>query len=256
MSTLREVWERTARRVRSRLGLLRRVRADGLEFHGGRSHTRHLVAIANGSDEPRSVAALLALLHPDDVVFDVGAYLGSYTLRVATALGPKGRVVAFEPDPSTRQALIRSIAANGLDDRVDVVPAAAGVDGGETVLHRHPSDPSQTSTVAGRPGEQVRVEVVRLDDPRFPAADIVKIDAEGTDLQVLRSLGVRLASVRAVLVEASGGADGATALVEVLRSHGLTEVMVINERGGRVHPWPLLVEDLAASYVNLLATRP
>jgi FkbM family methyltransferase len=37
-------------------------------------------------------------LGPSDVVIDVGAHIGSYTVRCAKAVGEKSLVIEFEPD--------------------------------------------------------------------------------------------------------------------------------------------------------------
>jgi len=225
-------------------------------FHGEALHEAHLRAIASGRDEPQTIARFLELLEPGDVVYDIGAYLGSFTLRAARAVGPGGRVVAFEPDPTTRAVLMQSVEENGFSGTVEVVAAAVGERAGRAQLRRHPTDPSQHSIAEGRQGSVVDVDVRRLDDERWAPPDVVKIDAEGGDLGVLRSLGERVANVRVAIVE-YGMHDPATgdAIVAELAAAGFDAIEVINDRGGDRHPWPLRPEDRTASYVNLCATR-
>ena len=67
----------------------------------------------------------LARVAPGDVFFDLGAYVGPFTLLAARLVGPEGRVVAFEPDPRARAVLERNLAANGVAN-VTVVPCAVG----------------------------------------------------------------------------------------------------------------------------------
>ena len=55
---------------------------------------------------------LRRLLQPGEQIIDIGANHGVYTLSMAKAVGPSGRVWAFEPASSTSQLLAASIEAN------------------------------------------------------------------------------------------------------------------------------------------------
>ena len=52
------------------------------------------------------------LLRPADVFVDVGANWGYFSLAAAHSVGPRGRVVAFEPEPRLYRMLVTNIAAN------------------------------------------------------------------------------------------------------------------------------------------------
>ncbi|HWZ58637.1 MAG TPA: FkbM family methyltransferase, partial [Gemmatimonadaceae bacterium] len=62
-------------------------------------------------------------VRPGDVVYDLGANVGFYTLLAARLAGPTGRVVAFEPVPRNLGYLRRHIALNQCEN-VTVVAAA------------------------------------------------------------------------------------------------------------------------------------
>ena len=55
---------------------------------------------------------LRRLLEPGQQAIDVGANYGVYCLSIAMAVGPQGRVWAFEPASSTAAFLEQGIAAN------------------------------------------------------------------------------------------------------------------------------------------------
>ena len=55
-----------------------------------------------------------ALIEPGDVVVDVGADIGALTVPLARAVGPAGRVLAFEPQPTVFQNLCANLALNDL----------------------------------------------------------------------------------------------------------------------------------------------
>ena len=65
-------------------------------------------------------------IRPGDVVADVGAYIGLYTIALAKRAGPSGPVVAFEPDSANFVALREHIELNGVADRVQLRETAIG----------------------------------------------------------------------------------------------------------------------------------
>jgi FkbM family methyltransferase len=121
-------------------------------------------------------------IDPDDVVFDIGAHIGTYTCfgaRKAT----DGRMIAFEPHPTNIRRLKQNIAVNGGDTELVDKPLSAtttavafgsedGITGGNGIL------PSETS-------ESVRMQSVTGDQlvfrEGFPDPDVVKIDVEGAE---------------------------------------------------------------------------
>ena len=51
------------------------------------------------------IEAFSLLVHPGDIVLDVGANIGSHTIWFAQAVGPTGGVMAFEPQRLLFQTL-------------------------------------------------------------------------------------------------------------------------------------------------------
>jgi FkbM family methyltransferase len=56
------------------------------------------------------------------VAFDVGADVGYYTLLLARGVGPKGRVIAFEPNPFNLTYLKEHLCLNKIGN-VEIVEA-------------------------------------------------------------------------------------------------------------------------------------
>jgi FkbM family methyltransferase len=137
---------------------------------------------------------------------DVGAHVGMYSVAAALALGGRGRVLAFEPNPGAREQLEANLALNACRDVV--VSAAAASDAvGKTVLHVPATpDPSFSSLEAGRfaEGEPVAVATTTIDAAvrehgLRPA--VVKIDVEGGELAVVAGMEETLELRPALLVE-------------------------------------------------------
>ena len=133
--------------------------------------------------EPESWRQLMGAVRGGDVVVDVGAFIGLYTLSVAKRVGVVGRVIAFEPDKSNREALEAHIRLNGFDERVSVLAAAVSDIDGTVAFHAEGTCESRIGTLDGAHS----TTCVRLDSI-FPApqrVDILKIDVEGFEERVL-----------------------------------------------------------------------
>jgi FkbM family methyltransferase len=171
-----------------------------------------------GSKEPRSVGILPELLEPYMVAFDVGANIGYYSLIVAGLVGEKGQVHAFEPTPALAERIRLNRALNGLT-QIEVNQVAVAEATGTAFLHISLEDPEANSLFHMEAGtNQISVSTTTLDayaaDGGIDRIDFIKIDCEGSELNVLRG-ATRLLNTRdpIVLLEcnsASLSACGAT----------------------------------------------
>jgi len=133
------------------------------------------------------LADLLSRLRPDDVFYDVGGNVGTYTCFVASALDD-GEVVAFEPYPPNAARCRENAALDDLDVTVLQVVLAdesgivdLGVQrGGDVGTQEHSIDPDYRTP--RRLDGAVTVETARIDDlvaDGLPAPTVVKMDVEG-----------------------------------------------------------------------------
>lgn len=127
------------------------------------------------------------------VFVDVGAHVGHWALRMARQAS---RVIAVEPNPATAAVLRRNVALNGLRN-VTVIEAAAWSGPATLYVTAADRDAHRGGTQVSAAGE-VPVRAVALDEELRDIAGVtlVKLDAEGADLAVLRGLRVTLARER------------------------------------------------------------
>jgi protein O-GlcNAc transferase len=123
---------------------------------------------------------------------DIGANHGVYALEMARVSGT-GQVHAFEPTSAPRECLLRSVQANGLAERVTVVPAGLADVAGSTVFTISDNSELNARQANVQVQPQQRQETVQLQTlDGYLAAHasgvhfgFVKLDAEGDELRVL-----------------------------------------------------------------------
>ncbi|MFJ9869871.1 FkbM family methyltransferase [Streptomyces sp. NPDC101165] len=148
------------------------------------------------------VSQLHRWVRPGDVVMDVGAHYGSYTLPLAGLVGPQGLVLAMDPFGHARSVLQRNLEINDLHN-VQILPVAAGAQAGHATLHMH-DDRSRASLHAscGNRPETEQAVMVRLDDVVPPGRRIalIKMDIEGYEAQALQGAEQILERDRPVVI--------------------------------------------------------
>jgi FkbM family methyltransferase len=153
-----------------------------------------------GDLEPELQARLPQLVRPGFVVWDVGAHTGFFTLLLARLVGEAGRVVAFEPDDASLEALNAAVARNGATN-VQVRPVAVWSTVGTVGFERR-ADSEAGAHGAVLEGGAVTVTATTLDAEASAGVspDLVKIDVEGGEEQVLIGARRLLAEQRPVVV--------------------------------------------------------
>lgn len=165
-------------------------------------------------------------LKKGDIVVDCGAYVGEFTLYAAAAVGPSGRVIAFEPDP----AIFRKLAANiGLNGFGNVTAVNRGVWSSAGTLKFVGDNIKGYSFMSAEkdPGA-INVDVVSLDSelPRLglKKVDFIKMDVEGAEIEAVKGARAVLADNDVSLAVASyhkvDGRQSHEELEKVLRSFG------------------------------------
>ncbi|HPJ71914.1 MAG TPA: FkbM family methyltransferase [bacterium] len=164
-----------------------------------------------GTHEVAVQKILADLLSPADVVYDVGAYVGFFTL-LAGRLCPRGRCLAFEPNPASFRRLQANLELNRLENCQAFNLAVGDREGdadfrpekNRSPLQGHLVEPDYALGFRTPPVPPIRVRVVSLDGFVYreghPAPGLIKVDVEGGELKALAGMRRVLAEARPALV--------------------------------------------------------
>lgn len=144
------------------------------------------------AEESETLVIYNKLVKSSDVIFDIGAYNGLYSILAAT-INPDANIYAFEPTPSTFNILKRNVLVNNLEN-IDISNMALSNIQGRAQFYL-PMDstlPSDASLLKGfRPDSKVvDVRVETIDDfvqkNDIGKIDLIKLDVEAVEPLVLQ----------------------------------------------------------------------
>lgn len=145
--------------------------------------------------EKSVIEFFLGQIKEGDIVYDIGANVGLYTILCAKKTGDEGLVVSFEPEPLSYKKLNENIKLNELKN-VRTYSIALSDFNGKTKLNitgegkaNHNIRPLKRN-ISNK--QQIEVDTRRLDDliveDNLPKPDLIKIDIEGAELNALRGM--------------------------------------------------------------------
>jgi FkbM family methyltransferase len=182
-----------------------------------------------GTYEPDLQAAVGEMIHAGMRVYDVGANIGYVTLLLARAVGPEGRVVAFEALPENIARLRANLDLNpGLAPRVEVQPRAVTDCPGQVHFLVHSSiGMGKVEGSAGRHAQYsqtIEVPAVSLDAYVFeeghPLPQAIKVDIEGGEVLALPGMRRVLQEAHPLLLMEIHGPEAAQVTWDILTDLG------------------------------------
>jgi FkbM family methyltransferase len=218
----------------------------GLRVRFGASALIQIVS----STEAEVENAFLGLLNPGDVVYDIGANIGWYSLLAAKRVGPAGKVVAFEPSPVNVAHISENAAGNGFRNVMTIPMAVTDQNGWATFLQKGSLegrlDRDDTAAQAARRaarkhryGSTALVPVVALDtwiaETGYQPPDVLKIDVEGAEVGVLRGMTHTLQSAKPKLIIELH--DTREEVADLLDSVGYQHTVIESDAPTRQAPW-------------------
>jgi FkbM family methyltransferase len=185
------------------------------DFYIGRSMEKY------GEYSEGEIELWKQFIKPGMTVFDVGANIGCFTVYLAKAVGPRGKVYSIEPQRQIYQMLNGNLALNHLGN-VSVMLGCLG----DTVgtIEFPASDFLQVGNFGGvsayqdktSPGVRDVVPVIQLDQLAPQACHFIKIDVEGMEESVIRGATNTIAKHRPVLYVENDRKEHSASLIKTL----------------------------------------
>lgn len=159
-----------------------------MRLNGARNIAERRLLIQPQHFDPAERAALAAHLKTGDIAVDIGANVGAYALFMAGLVGPEGRVIAVEPQPSVLSRLRENLSFNP-ELTVTVAATALGAADGEAIFETNARNEGEgrvakSSSAAGFP-VTVTTLTALLAREAVTRLAAMKIDVEGAEPQVL-----------------------------------------------------------------------
>lgn len=130
--------------------------------------------------DQNSLPILYPYVRPGDFILDIGSNIGDHTIAYADWVGSEGHVVACECNPEAVECLRRNTAKYR---NIEIFPYA--MHSHETVLYfeEQPNTGASfvSSMVKGKP-----VKAYSIDGMFLTQLDYLKIDAEGSEVEILK----------------------------------------------------------------------
>jgi FkbM family methyltransferase len=159
-----------------------------------------------GLHEFEDMSFVLHFLRAEDLFFDIGANIGSYTILAAGVCG--SRTVSIEPIPDTFYCLKQNILINELYDKVEVTNIGIGSSQGilkftkATDTTNHVATKSDTDTID--------VMIDSLDNiAKNETPVLIKMDVEGFETEIIKGGTETLKSekLKAIIIELNGSGN-------------------------------------------------
>jgi len=200
------------------------------------------IILKEGFYESEITDELLACLQAGGTFWDIGANIGIHSVAVKKNL-PGVKVYSFEPNPKTLNALYENVMLNGLDIKVCgfalfetigsmTLHLTEGNSGMTTLTPWHETKFSSTVQCLTTTGDALLSE-------RFDTPTAIKLDTEGSELNVLKGCPQILASpvLKLILIEADnnllGNVDSDETVV-FLKQFGFSNIRRL-ERNEKTH---------------------
>ncbi len=184
--------------------------------------------------EPETVRWIEQEMARGDVLYDIGANVGVYTLVAAAFWGERIRIVAVEPSPINFARLVRNLALNRCGGRVIALPVALADRTGLAPFHcqnlaaggslhalgeprDHRGEPF--APVASIPTLSYDLDTL-IEQFHLPEPTHLKLDVDGTELAILRGARRVLDTARSVLVEVDDHRPDGSTIQALLEEHG------------------------------------
>ena len=162
------------------------------------------------------------------VVFDLGANCGFFSLRILD-IYPDAKIYAFEPQHSLVKSFNNCINQNQLSDKVEIRQTAVGDTNGKSIFYenRSPISASLVKEKVSRRSIRKKYEIDHItvdqfcSDSNISCIDILKIDVEGSEIDVLKGANDIMNTVKVLFIEVHPPFATANQIENILNQYNL-----------------------------------
>ncbi len=248
-------------------------KSDFVEIEGRKMFTQNNDGLALSIFkiyEPNQTEIVKKYVHEGDIVIDIGAHVGYYTLLMAQLVGENGKVYSFEPDPVNFQLLKKSVEINGFENVVLIQKAVSNIT--DKVKLFLGDDDSAINRIydakLGDAKESIDVESVTIDEyfkENDELVNFIKIDSEGSEIKIINGMKqflsrnqelVMMTEFFPFLIKKSG--DEPNQYLKSLEKSGfsLYNILDKNEKTNKINSENFLESGINSQYcTNLLCIK-
>jgi FkbM family methyltransferase len=174
--------------------LLRKLKSNFAIVHGHKMELDPVDSLSlsiNGIYEEFETELIKKNVKSGDIVLDIGAHIGYYTLIFAKLVGENGKVYAFEPDPTNFNILRKNIENNNYKNVVLINKAAVNKTS-KLKLYLNDSNQGDHRIYDSFDGRKfVEIEGIVLDEyftNRDRKINFIKMDIQGAEFGALQGM--------------------------------------------------------------------
>ena len=144
----------------------------------------------NGTYEDALFNFVQKHIHKKEIIIDIGAALGYYSLMFSSAVGKSGKVYSFEPESNAYSYLKKNISINNIQN-VETFNLAVDEKDGEASFLKTSNLQNNKSKWGGsisRIESDLKVKTCSLDNLNLQNVDWIKLDVDGNEFRILKGM--------------------------------------------------------------------
>lgn len=135
--------------------------------------------------EPYETRLMLGQAKKGDVVVDIGANIGFDSILLASKVGSKGKVYAFEPDPINFSILKKNIKANKMKNIIAIRLAVSDKNGISHLFKSEENYGDHRIYQSDSHEKKNKIKTIKLDNFIKEKVNLIKIDTQGWEPKVI-----------------------------------------------------------------------
>jgi len=195
---------------------------NGVKMHLDFSKKYGSFARYLGYHEVEQIEFFQNIIKENDTVLDIGAYQGDYALVAAKKVGSQGKVFAFEPLIDGIKALKKNIELNSFSN-IEIIPIACSDVEGTINFNQD----NARCSVENNDNSNSIIKTTTIDffiKSKKIVPNVIKIDAEGFELKILRGMKETLSQNFTLFIELHpiylpGGNRDVETIIKILDSN-------------------------------------